>query len=131
MEKFTVLNLHNWINVDEIKSLDLMGFYPMWTFHLWQHSYNSLSEGTIIAIIYTKNSPICSSDADIECNIVNTYEILYSTIKIPASTDSTHIFCPMVEFSWKRRSTSMSMLQVVIHHVIPPTTYNGSPYRHQ
>ena len=36
----------------------------------------------------------------------------------------TNIFCPIVEFSWKRRSTSTSKLQVVMHQVIPPTTWN-------
>ncbi len=37
----------------------------------------------------------------------------------------TYIFWPMVEFSWKRRSTSMSKLHVVMHQVIPPTTWGG------
>ena len=81
-ENFTVSNLHNWINVDEIQPLDLMGFYPMWTFHLWQHSYNSLSEGTIIAIIYTKTVPTCSSDADLECNIISQKPTYYLIVKL-------------------------------------------------
>lgn len=40
-------------------------------------------------------------------------------------TIGTYIFWPMVEFSWKSRSTSMSKLQVVMHQVIPPTTCGG------
>ena len=36
-----------------------------------------------------------------------------------------HIFCPMVEFSWKRRSTSTSKLLACRHHVMPPTICSG------
>lgn len=45
--------------------------------------------------------------------------------KLGKKSANTHIFCPIVEFSWKRRSTSMSKLQVVMHQVIPPTTCRG------
>ena len=44
------------------------------------------------------------------------------------SVGVSYIFCPMVEFSWKSRSMSMSTLQVVIHHVIPPTTYTANTH---
>jgi hypothetical protein len=37
-------------------------------------------------------------------------------------TQITYIFWPIVEFSWKSKSTSTSKLHVVIHQVIPPTT---------
>jgi len=43
------------------------------------------------------------------------------TCHTPMKTPPTHIFCPMVEFSWKRRSTSTSKLASCRHHVIPPT----------
>lgn len=35
-----------------------------------------------------------------------------------------YIFWPMVRFSWKSKSTSMSTLHVSMHHTIPPTTCN-------
>lgn len=37
----------------------------------------------------------------------------------------------MVEFSWNSRSTSMSKLHVVMHQVIPPTTWGGGTRRQE
>jgi hypothetical protein len=38
-------------------------------------------------------------------------------------SQNSYIFWPIVEFSWNSKSTSKSMSQDVIHHVIPPTTF--------
>ena len=50
--------------------------------------------------------------------------LIYSEVTLSQGSikKKIYIFWPIVEFSWKSRSTSRSKLHVEMHHVIPPTT---------
>lgn len=58
----------------------------------------------------------------VKCLVFNKNYSLLSFYALPWQALTTYIFWPIVEFSWKSKSTSMSKLQVVMHQVIPPTT---------
>jgi hypothetical protein len=45
--------------------------------------------------------------------------------------ENSHIFLPIVEFSWNSKSTSRSISQDVMHHVIPPTTFKSQVTRNK
>lgn len=98
--------------MDEIQPLDLMGLQAMRALHFGQNRDNLLCESS--AKIYTKSS-----------------NISYTGPATSLTVNKTMLYVSYlhVEFSWNSRSTSMSKLNVVMHHVIPPTTYKKTWFR--
>lgn len=98
--------------MDEIQALDLMRLQTMGTLHLGKHRHDFLCQ-----------SSAGREEEDEEASPFH-QSTEVKTVRTPNQdwAPVAYIFCPMVEFSWKSRSTSTSTLQVVTHQVIPPTT---------
>lgn len=108
-------HLYHWKYMDEIQPLDLMGLQAVRALHFGQNRHDFLCE--------------CSAMRNTRSIYISYTGPETSLTENTVMLGTTYIFCPIVEFSWNSRSTSMSKLHVVMHHVIPPTTYYNIWFR--